>query len=268
MTHVFKVCIEDRFPGQVTSLSHIGNANKVIKNKLTPTQLDMFRRTILGRLVDVDLVFNSPLVHHILLREVMDERPDVMSFDLRGTIATFSKKEFMLLTGLWQAPEQVVHKKVSSTHLRAKYFNGMTEINLKEFEQKYENLVFKNDEDAVKISLVYYIELAMMGKDKVKTLVDRSLYGVVDDLQYFNSLDWGTIIWERTLKGLQRAALADKVKVYKKNVARNKRYVIKYSLTGFPHAFQVLSIPYFWFWAILGYNYLISYFLFFLGLGI
>ncbi|XP_038901253.1 maltose excess protein 1-like, chloroplastic [Benincasa hispida] len=59
----FRIAEGDRFPNQVTSLAHIANANKIVKEKLTPTHLAMFKRTIFGRFVNVDMVFNSPPSH-------------------------------------------------------------------------------------------------------------------------------------------------------------------------------------------------------------
>lgn len=80
----------------------------IIKKKLTlePTQLEIFRSTVFGRFVDVEYVFYSALVHCILLREVVDgRRPDVMTFNIRGTtVVTFLKAVFLLITGLWRSP--------------------------------------------------------------------------------------------------------------------------------------------------------------------
>lgn len=59
------------------------------------------RRTKLDHFVDFDMMFCSGLVHYFLLREVIDSRPDAMNFNIRGTIMTFSKAEFLLRTGLW-----------------------------------------------------------------------------------------------------------------------------------------------------------------------
>lgn len=70
--------------------------------------------------------------------------------------------------------------------------------------------MFANDVDAVKVSLILYAGLAMMGKANNKCHVYKELFGEVDDLDYFNNLDWGTRIWQHTIKGLQ-TSLKDKV---------------------------------------------------------
>ena len=61
-----------------------------MKEKLTATQLAIFTKTVFQRIIDMDIIFNSPLVHHILLKEVEDDRGDAMAFDLKGTNVTFS----------------------------------------------------------------------------------------------------------------------------------------------------------------------------------
>lgn len=239
----FKIAAEDRFPAQATSLSsHIGVVNQLIKQKLTDGQLDMFRRTVFGRFVDMDIVFNSPLVHHILLREVhvQNHNDETMYFNLNGHTVKFSKDEFLLVTGLWRSPVVVPRTTVVTGALRTKYFHDLrgAEIHPTAFEEHYKGLQFETDLDAVKVSLIYMYELGLSGKDKTKSNIDRSLLDDVDDLDFFNSRDWGSIIWERTFNGLQKA-LRDKVFVYKQKARANQKYVVKYNLPGFPHAFQV-----------------------------
>lgn len=93
--------------------------NKLIKQKFTPTQLHIFKkRTIFGHFVDLDLVVCSALVYYFLLREVADNMEDAMSFNIGNTIVTFSKIEFLLITGFWQPSGTVVQKKVPKIRFR------------------------------------------------------------------------------------------------------------------------------------------------------
>lgn len=78
----FKIVVQDCFPSQATNLSsHTEIANRILKEKLMERQLDMFKRIVFGRYMDMDIVFNSPLVHRILLKEVKTNNNDVMSFE-------------------------------------------------------------------------------------------------------------------------------------------------------------------------------------------
>ncbi|XP_022154873.1 uncharacterized protein LOC111022026 [Momordica charantia] len=166
MDHQLRIKENDRFSAQATSMSHLSNVNRLIKDKLTADQLDMFRRrTIFGRFVDLEMMFCSGVVHHFLSREVVGSSDDSMSFLIGGNVLTFSKDQFMLITGLWRLPE---------------------------FVEVYKQTDFEDDEDAVKVTLILYTELVMMVKSKSKSKVDIDLYNQVDDLNYFNHLDWGS----------------------------------------------------------------------------
>ncbi|XP_038887207.1 uncharacterized protein LOC120077396 [Benincasa hispida] len=209
----FKIPPHDRFPGQTTSLSsHIGTTNKIVKEKLTPTMLALFKKTIFGRFIDMDIIFNSPLVHYILLREVENHRKDAMTFDLNGTVVTFTKEDFLL-------------------------GNGIMDIHIGTLETVYKEMEFENDMDVLKMTLVYYTKLAMMGREKARANVDKILLIDVKDLDYLNSMDWENVLWERTLLGLQRG-LSDKSKNYEKRSKIDKNYIVKYNLPRFSHAFQ------------------------------
>lgn len=83
MVDTLKINVGDHFSGWITCLYHFGNENKAIQfRKANPYTTDMFRRTIFKGLVDVDVVFNIPLLHNLslTLREVMGEKPYVTSF--------------------------------------------------------------------------------------------------------------------------------------------------------------------------------------------
>lgn len=90
-----------------------------LSNRSLVPHLDMFRKgTISRRFVDLDMMFCSFLVHYFLLREVADDTADSMSLNIgAGTIVTFSKAEFLLITGLWRPSSRVIQKKVSKKRL-------------------------------------------------------------------------------------------------------------------------------------------------------
>lgn len=57
-----------------------------------------------GRFIDMDVKFNGPLFHYILLGEVKDNMRDVITFNLNGIIVTFTKNDFLLVTRSWSTP--------------------------------------------------------------------------------------------------------------------------------------------------------------------
>ncbi|XP_022156659.1 uncharacterized protein LOC111023508 [Momordica charantia] len=140
----------------VSCLSHLAKTVTAIKGKLAPRQLAMFRKTIFGHLLDVDLVFNGPLVHNILLREVEDSTVDSISFNLFGRKVSFGRREFDLISGL------------------------KSDLVLSDLEDLYEAAQFQDDFDAVKVSIVYMVEMVLLGRERTVKF-DQTLLGIVDD---------------------------------------------------------------------------------------
>ncbi|XP_038895990.1 uncharacterized protein LOC120084166 [Benincasa hispida] len=186
--------------------------------------------------IDLNIIFSSVLIHKALLRESVDDKEEYMSFNIMESTVIFEKAKF-LFAGLWSPTLVVERTKFIGYHLRDTYFKreGLTLIDL---EKEYPKCKFENDEDVVKVLLVYYAELTMMGKDKHMS-IDLYLFQVADDLDYFNNMNWGSMLWDRTLGGLQQAYFG-KARTYRDNMARNPSYVIKFSLPGFPLAFQIV----------------------------
>lgn len=102
------------------------------------------------------------------------------------------------MTGLWQSPTKLVQRVEATESLRTKYFGNelMVDMHPINFEEICKNVNFYNDLDTVKITLVYYTELAMMGKDKKKSVIDKSLLDDVEDLEY-STVSIGDIYYGR-----------------------------------------------------------------------
>lgn len=52
----------------------------------------------------------------------------------------------------------------------------------------------------MKVSFVYMYELKLIGKDKTKGNINKSLLDDVDDLDFFNSQDCEENIWDQTFR--------------------------------------------------------------------
>lgn len=66
-----KILPENYFKAPLTSCSHLVKAREVVLRKLTRVQLNMFRQTIFGPILDCNLSLNGQLIHHLLHREVV-----------------------------------------------------------------------------------------------------------------------------------------------------------------------------------------------------
>ena len=82
MSLVTKINIKDFFLANLTC-SHLAKTASNIKNKLI-LQIHMCRKNLFDQFLDKKLVFNEPLCHYILLRDVKDEQDNIISFKLFG----------------------------------------------------------------------------------------------------------------------------------------------------------------------------------------
>ncbi|KAL0551780.1 hypothetical protein IC582_010869 [Cucumis melo] len=97
---LYKINPSHHFYALLSCLSHLEKTTHNIKTKLIPDQLALFRKTKFGHFLDLNIVFNGPLIHYLLLREVEDEGKDCISFLLGGIVCTFVRREFNIITGL------------------------------------------------------------------------------------------------------------------------------------------------------------------------
>ena len=93
-----------------------------------------------------------------------------------------------------------------------------------------------NDEDVVKLALLYLLEHVLLGKEG-KNLMDMQWVALVDNWEAFNKYPWEKICYERTLFGLERALANLVSKFQDKNKKMGEVRLEAYSLVGFAYAF-------------------------------
>ncbi|XP_038896486.1 uncharacterized protein LOC120084734 [Benincasa hispida] len=142
----------------------------------------LYRKTAFGPLLDIDLVFNGQLLHHILLREVADANPDIISFNILG-----KKDDFNLITRLWLTRE-TLERETNGERLRELIIRlkdpNEKDSSCKDVVTAFKKFNFTNDEDVVKIALALFIKTVIIGKDK-KTQFDVNIFEIADDLEVF-----------------------------------------------------------------------------------
>lgn len=201
-----------------------------IRRKLTETQKHLFRKQRFRYFLDLQpLTFQATLVHSVLLR-MIENGPELrttnelwFSIDEETTIR-FSEGDFAKMTGLEVGnPERFDCKlKTDSTNYILDRLEG---LDMKTFDVIIESIDFTEEDDtvAVKIALVYVLERVLMG-NLARTKIAKERLRLVDNLDEFNKYPWGTVSYKKTIESLQKAG-------------RTKQ--CRYSLCGFPYAFQV-----------------------------
>ncbi|KAK3222133.1 hypothetical protein Dsin_009158 [Dipteronia sinensis] len=261
----------DRFPSRVT-----GHCNwesiRLIKSHLTETQLKLFRATCFGHFLDVsDMVLSGHFCHHILLRECHVKNADYNTsslwYHVGNGLIQFSPVEFCLVSGLaFREYSESTPKlfKQKSSRLRRIYFQA-SNVKVKMIVDWFRNLGPNNkisdDDHVVKLALILFLEMTLVGKDDRTSILYWALE-LVDDLDAFNKFPWGTFIYSRTFNSLSTCLLGrdDKFKnkftddKLEENVdGPVKRKAERYNVYGFVKAFQVWAIEAIPKWVTLGY---------------
>ncbi|KAA0061872.1 Ulp1-like peptidase [Cucumis melo var. makuwa] len=160
-------------------------------------------------------------------REVRFQVGDLVMAHLRK-----KRREFNIITGLWGSKEDYIQL-VGNSRLLEKFFKDKKCIYVSDLEDiflEYEG----DDDDIVKLALVYFIEISLLGKDR-RTKVDIGFFKIADDWNTFNNYNWGRIVFGRTLSALKRSLDKQYAKGKKKST-QTKKYIVN----GFPHALQFI----------------------------
>ena len=230
------------FPAVITNLSDKGVISD-IKNMLSSKQLSMFRKTCFGHFLDLDtsLKFSGVMAQSVLLREIekADAQPEEMWFHLCGHEVRFSVIEFGLVMGLSFNQGKVTKQmNTNRNSVRYRYFTPGP-ITYGEMKEKFTTTLWETEDDemAVKMSLLYCLNLFLLGADKRRVIEDDVLQ-MVDNLELFNAYPWGRRVWKMTYDSLS-GALKGRYERYMQKLSTNPKLTEKFNLLGFPMAFKV-----------------------------
>lgn len=227
------------FPGKITCLSTLRPIDN-IKLKLTEHQKEIFKNTCFGHFLDMkEVQFSSHFCHKMLLREVSSNDFE-MHFLVGGSEGRFSMKEFALITGLncGKYPRLDISQKDEDETVCDALLNGETRFTNQQLEKAFVAADTANDMQMVKLAMLYFLECVLLGKER-KVLIDSSHIHMVDHFETFNNYPWGRMSCNTTLSSMRRA-LKDRVQKFQtKQATKADHKEEKYSLLGFPYAFQV-----------------------------
>ncbi|GMN59508.1 hypothetical protein TIFTF001_028602 [Ficus carica] len=184
-----------------------------------------------------DKISKSEEVFHNIVMRLTDHSgmSDALCFELSEDLGRFSINELCLITGLKCVGS--THLPVVESRLISRYFSTLRVVSRENLELQMSNSKFDNDDDAVKLSLLYIIFcIPLLNASSVK--IDPKFFVMADNLDAFNDFPWGVLSWEAT-----RAAICNTIenKMSSKRRPLKKNDKIHYSITGFPHALLVWS---------------------------
>ncbi|BBG99408.1 BURP domain-containing protein, partial [Prunus dulcis] len=193
----------EAYSSRVNNCSHANSSLAALRAKLSAEQLEQFKTSCFGHLLNIDKIqFSGQIVHGAVLRRVAGQGVkdlDGLSFLLGCDVAQFTRQDFCLITGLrfGEVPE-VSSGESDGIRLRERYFidEGIT---CNALEEAF--LRCTEEDDIYKLALVYFAELVVLGRDKHLN-INLNYLTLVEDLDAFNRYPWGSVSFDKTQDSL------------------------------------------------------------------
>ncbi|BBH05302.1 BURP domain-containing protein [Prunus dulcis] len=175
----------EAYSSRVNNCSHANSSLAAIRAKLSAEQLEQFKTSCFGHLLNIDKIqFSGQIVHGAVLRRVAGR---------------FTRQDFCLITGLrfGEVPE-VSSGESDEIRLQERYFidDGIT---CNALEEAF--LRCTEEDDIYKLALVYFAELVVLGRDKHLN-INLNYLTLVEDLDAFNRYPWGSVSFDKTQDSL------------------------------------------------------------------
>ncbi|KAI5351314.1 hypothetical protein L3X38_004205 [Prunus dulcis] len=172
---------------RVNNCSHANSSLAAIRAKLSVEQLEQFKTSCFGHLLNIDKIqFSGQIVHGVVLRRVAGQGVkdlDGLSFLIGCDVAQFTRLDFCLITGLrfGKVPE-VSSGESDEIRIQKRYFidEGIT---CNALEEAF--LRCTEEDDNYKLALIYFAELVVLGRDKYLN-INLNYLTLVEDLDAFN----------------------------------------------------------------------------------
>ncbi|KAI5323924.1 hypothetical protein L3X38_032997 [Prunus dulcis] len=188
----------EAYSSRVNNYSHANLSLAAIRAKLSAEQLEQFKTSCFGHLLNIDKIqFSGQIVHGVVLRRVAGQGVkdlDGLNFLIGCDVAQFTRQDFCLITGLrfGEVPE-VSSGESDEIRLQKRYFidEGIT---CNALEEPF--LRCTEEDDIYKLTLVYFAELVVLGRDKHLN-INLNYLTLVEDLYAFNRYPWGSVSFDK-----------------------------------------------------------------------
>ncbi|CAL8168635.1 unnamed protein product [Prunus armeniaca] len=193
----------EAYSPRVNNCSHANSSLAAIRVKLSAEQLEEFKTSYFGHLLNIyKIQFSGQIVHGVVLRRVVGQGVkdlDGLSFLIGCDVAQFTRQDFCLIIGLCfgEVPE-VSSGESDEIRLQKRYFidEGIT---CNALEEAF--LRCTKEDDIYKLALVYFVELVVLGRDKHLN-INLNYLTLVKDLDAFNRYPWGLVSFDKTQDSL------------------------------------------------------------------
>ncbi|XP_059297853.1 uncharacterized protein LOC132050561 isoform X10 [Lycium ferocissimum] len=221
----FYVKPKKRYNPRVGAHTNVDIVN-LLNEKLDAKQIQMFRETCFGHFLDLPhVVVQHQLIHHLLLKEVVEEEEDALWISIKDVSLRFGLVEFGLITGLkCTGDADKCYDSDGAGRLVDTYFSDFSELTRVPKQSLIDCFLkkrWKSDEDAVKIAVLYFIHTFLFSTVNRKQ-ISRDEIELVESGAY-ETYPWGKVVFKATLESM-KGKLQGKPSMYR--------------LGGLPLAFQ------------------------------
>ncbi|VFQ71248.1 unnamed protein product [Cuscuta campestris] len=202
--------------GRINTYCNVNEVVRQIRAKLNQEELDRFRTSTFGVLLDV---LDCPWISGQLLIHLVgncvwstDEsgRKDKLKFKILGNEVVLTKGQFHLITRLKMGGRRGLMENGVGGRFAARYFESSKSVKRNEITKAF--LRFNRDaegtmpSDAPKMLLIYALANTFLGNQPSVNLPMHYL-SLVDDIKEFNSYPWGDDVWSETFPSLVEAGM-------------------------------------------------------------
>ncbi|XP_075076504.1 uncharacterized protein LOC142163148 [Nicotiana tabacum] len=200
-----------------------------LKDKLTPDQFQQFGNTCFGSFLQMKRFdVQHQLFRCFMARQLNGTPNNVFAVYVNGTELHFTLREFALVTGLKCVgkDEDFEFSETPPNRLIATYFGSANIVKKKYLRQCFNDKAWgpDNDEDALKISLLYFIHTFIFSSEKNSATIPRLDFDLVESGRY-SEYHWGIKAFELLINSISKKM--DALKKY-------------YRIAGMPLAMQIV----------------------------
>ncbi|VFQ81565.1 unnamed protein product [Cuscuta campestris] len=235
--------VSAHFGAQYSVCSDIREAIKNIEKKLSPGQLQQFRKTPIGHFMGIkNLQFSGQIIHQMLLLLVEDQPDDEFWILRNGEIVKFTFNDWCRITGLPNTKRYPAlnDKELGQSSLCHTFLGGeVTKCTFKHVREKY--VAAENNMDSEKMvdfSMLYFIESVLLAKDR-STCIESTHLHLVEEPKKFKSYPWAWESYLLTIRHMKSAMDGQPEKFENKSKETSNYKSLKYTFYGFPLPIQV-----------------------------
>nr|XP_033510855.1 uncharacterized protein LOC117275656 [Nicotiana tomentosiformis] len=169
-----------------TSYTNIDTVS-ILQSKLTDVQLQMFRESCFGYFLDLPRVaIQAQLIRSLIFRELVQDKCDQFYVKLNEEcILRFGLREFGVVSGLNCCGNKHIEGNFSGPNkLVDTYFSGFEAVSKKSLIDCFEKKKWQSDEDAVKIAIIYFINIFLMSTQAQKIFISKRGFHLIESGEY------------------------------------------------------------------------------------